>query len=118
MVLSNTTRPDSSRLRLSDRIQQLYPDVLTPAALDALKALAGFNRKRHQIMHARIARRDARFKDGQRISFLDPATAIAGTGITVQQARDGPVRRRGYSPRPSVPVDPGHGPGHQASING
>ncbi len=84
MVSSNTTRQDYGQLRLRARIQQLYPDVLTPAAIDALEALAGFNRKRQQIMHARIARRDARFKDGLRIGFLDP-----GTKITVQHARAG-----------------------------
>jgi len=89
MVSSNTAMHGSSRLRLRDGIQQHYPDVLTPAALDALEALAGFNSKRRQIMHARIARRAARFKGGRRIGFLDPAAAIAGTGIIVQQARAG-----------------------------
>lgn len=89
MESSNITRPGSSRLRLRDGIQKHYPDVLTPAALDALKALAGFNQKCRNIMHARIARRAARFKDGRRIGFLDPATDITGTGITVQQARAG-----------------------------
>ncbi|RPJ30543.1 MAG: malate synthase, partial [Planctomycetaceae bacterium] len=89
MVSSNRTRPSSGRLRLRGGIQQHYPDVLTPVALDALEALAGFNRKRRQIMHARITRRAERFKDGRRIGFLDPAEAIAGTGITVQQARAG-----------------------------
>lgn len=89
MVSSNTTRPGSSRLRLRDGIQQHYPDVLTPVALDALEALAGFNSKRRQIMHERITRRATRFKDGRRIGFLDPAAAIAGTWITVQQARAG-----------------------------
>ncbi|MBU1399133.1 MAG: malate synthase [Proteobacteria bacterium] len=89
MESSNITRSGSSRLRLRGGIQQHYPDVLTPAALDALKALAGFNQKCRNIMHARIARRAARFKDGRRIGFLDPATDITGPGITVQQARAG-----------------------------
>jgi malate synthase len=66
-----------------------YPDVLTPEALDALQALAGVNRKRRQIMHARIARRAERFQDGRQIAFLDPAAVIADTGMTVQQARAG-----------------------------
>ena len=40
-------------------------------------------------MHARIERRNKRFKEGLRIGFLDPAAYIPGVGITVQQARDG-----------------------------
>ena len=83
------TKPGSGRLRLRDGIQQQYPDVLTREALDALEVLAGFNSKRRQIMSERIAQRAARFKEGQRIGFLDPAAVIANTGITVQQARAG-----------------------------
>jgi malate synthase len=83
------TKPGSARLRFRDGIVQHYPDVLTKEALDALEVLAGFNGRRLQIMSERIARRAARFKEGQRIGFLDPAAVIAGTGITVQQARDG-----------------------------
>jgi len=89
MISGNMTRPVSGRLRLRDGIRQHYPDVLTPAAVDALESLAGFNLKRREIMHARIERRDKRFKEGLRIDFLDPATAIEGAGITVQQAREG-----------------------------
>jgi len=89
-MISNTRlKQGSGRLQLRDGIQQHYPDVLTPAAIDALEALAGFNQKRLKIMNARIARRAARFKDGGRIGFLDPAVTIAETGITVQQARAG-----------------------------
>jgi len=61
--------------------------VLTPAALDALEALAGFNRERRRIMHERIQRRAARFRDGRRIGFLEPAAIIPRTQLTVQQAR-------------------------------
>ncbi|MCX5882379.1 MAG: malate synthase [Deltaproteobacteria bacterium] len=89
MESNNTTRASSGRLRLRDGILQHYPDVLTPEAIDALEALAGFNSKRRQIMHARIARRAVRFRDGRRIAFLDPAAVIADTGMTVQQARAG-----------------------------
>ncbi len=89
MESNYTTRASSGRLRIRDGILQHYPDVLTPEAIDALEALAGFNHKRRQIMHARIARRAARFKDGRRIDFLDPAAVIADTGITVHQARAG-----------------------------
>jgi malate synthase len=70
-------------------VQSRYPDVLTPAALDALEALAEFNAERRRIMHERIQRRAARFRDGRRIGFLDPKALIPRTGLTVQQARDG-----------------------------
>ena len=89
MESNNTAKASSGRLRLRDGIQQHYPDILTPEAVDALEALAGFNQKRRQIMHGRITRRIARFNDGRRIAFLDPAAAVAGIGITVQQARAG-----------------------------
>ncbi|MFZ1985887.1 MAG: hypothetical protein WAU91_15830 [Desulfatitalea sp.] len=88
-MASKTEATGSGRLQLHDNVQQHYPDVLTPAALAALQALAGFNRRRRETMHARIARRSARFKEGRRIEFLDPAAVIAGTNISVQQAREG-----------------------------
>ena len=40
-------------------------------------------------MAARIERRAARARNRRRIAFLDPATTIPGTEITVQDARDG-----------------------------
>jgi malate synthase len=89
MASSNTTVKGSKRLLIRDGVQQRYPDVLTPAALDALEALAGFNRERQHLMHARIARRIRRFNEGQRIAFLYPAEQIADSGISVQQARAG-----------------------------
>ncbi|RJQ68534.1 MAG: malate synthase [Desulfobacteraceae bacterium] len=89
MVSGKTIVQGSNRLRFRDGLQQRYPDVLTPAALAALEALAEFNRERRQIMQERSARRIARFKDGRRIGFLDPGAVIAGSGITVQQARAG-----------------------------
>jgi malate synthase len=79
----------SGRLQLRGNVQQHYPDVLTPAALSALEALAGFDARRRELMQARSARRGARFKEGRRIDFLDPAAVIAGTTITVRQAREG-----------------------------
>jgi malate synthase len=80
---------DSSRLRFRDGIRKSYADILTPQALDALDALVRFDDERKQLMRARIERRMARFKQGQRIAFLDPAAAIADSGISVQQAREG-----------------------------
>ena len=51
-----------------------YPDVFTTQALDGLHALAPLDDDRKAVMAARIARRDARARDRQRIAFLDPAS--------------------------------------------
>jgi malate synthase len=83
------TGEGSGRLIIRDGIPKNYPDVLTPEAMDALEALAGFNRERQRIMRERIERRAARFRDGRRIGFLDPAATLPRTGLTVQQARAG-----------------------------
>jgi malate synthase len=79
----------SGRLLIRTGLLEHYPDVLTPAALDALEALAGFNGERRRVMRERIERRAARFRDGRRIGFLDPGAVIPRTGLTVQQARAG-----------------------------
>jgi malate synthase len=89
MSTRNTASGSSNRLRLRDGIRQHYPDVLTPAAIDALEALAEFNRKRRRIMYERIERRAARFREGRRIGFLDPDAIIPGTALTARQARAG-----------------------------
>jgi malate synthase len=62
---------------------------LTPEAVAALEALAGLDADRKTVMAARIARRAARARDRQRISFLDPDSFIPRTRIRVQDARDG-----------------------------
>jgi malate synthase len=117
----NSTTKGSAKLVLRDGVARQYPDVLTPAALDALEALSGFNRERQRIMAERIARRAARFCEERRIGFLDPAASIARTGISVAQARAGdfegaPVpadlRRQwiqgtGPATRPRAPVEAG-----------
>lgn len=72
-----------------DALLQAYPDVLTPPALAALQALAPLNGERQRLMRERIARRAKRFAERQPLGFLDPAAQIAGTQLTVQQARDG-----------------------------
>jgi malate synthase len=89
MNSKKTTRTNSSRLLLKVGIQQNYPDVLTPEALVALNVLSPFSAERQRIMGERIQRRAARFREGRRIGFLDPAATLKRTGITVQQARDG-----------------------------
>ena len=66
-----------------------YADVLTPAVLAAIEALAPLDADRKRVMAARIARRAARARDHHPIAFLDPASTIPGTSIRVQDAREG-----------------------------
>src|SRR6185295_17081498 len=66
-----------------------YPDVFTGDVTTALNALAPLDADRKAVMAARIARRQARSQQKQRIAFLDPTSTIPRTHITVQDARDG-----------------------------
>jgi malate synthase len=66
-----------------------YDDVLTRDVLGALHALAPLDDQRLAVMQARLDRRTARGREQRRIGFLNPASTIEGTSITVQDARDG-----------------------------
>lgn len=66
-----------------------HPDVYTPEVLCALEALAPLNARRRDLMALRTARRKRRAERRERITFLDPATVIPGTQITVADARAG-----------------------------
>src|SRR6476620_8535754 len=77
------------RLDYRDSVLKAYPEVHSPAALEALEVLAPLNRDRHELMARRIARRLTRERGRQRIAFLDPQAVIPRTGIRVQDARDG-----------------------------
>jgi len=79
----------SRKLDYRDGVLKDYPEVYTPAALEALEVLAPLNRDRRELMATRIARRLTRERDRRRISFLDPEALIPRTGIRVQDARDG-----------------------------
>src|SRR5262249_8127584 len=70
-------------------LESEYQDVFTREALDALEAVAKFDVERKALMAARIARRAARFRNKERIKFLDPSATIGRTNIKVQDARDG-----------------------------
>ena len=76
-------------LEIRDHLDREYDDVYTPAVLDALHALAGFNRRRRALMRERIERRARRAREGRRIDFPDPAETIPGTAIAVRAARAG-----------------------------
>src|SRR5437762_339395 len=77
------------RLDYRDSVLKAYPEVYSPAALEALEVLAPLNHDRHELMARRIARRLTRERSRQRIAFLDPQALIPRTGIRVQDARDG-----------------------------
>jgi malate synthase len=77
------------RLDYRNSVITAYPEVYTPAALEALEVLAPLNRDRRELMATRIARRLTRERNRERITFLDPQALIPRTGIRVQDARDG-----------------------------
>ena len=79
----------AGELELRDRILETYPDVLTPAALGALAALAPLDAERRELMAKRIAVRAARAREKRRIEFLDPESTIPRTSIRVADARAG-----------------------------
>src|SRR5215204_5836103 len=66
-----------------------YDDVFTKDAIATLEAVAPLDANRKALMAARLARRARRAHDAERITFLDPASLIGRTNITVQTARDG-----------------------------
>jgi malate synthase len=76
-------------LEIRGTVRTTYPDVLTPEALAALTALTPLDAERRALMKARIARRAARARGRQRMTFLDPQAVISRTEITVQDAREG-----------------------------
>ena len=76
-------------LEIRNDLGREYEDVYTPAVLDALHALAGFNARRRALMRERIERRARRAREQRRIGFLDPQDTIPGTTLSVQAARDG-----------------------------
>src|SRR5262245_48921830 len=76
-------------LQVRRGLERSHPDVLTPEVMAALTALAPLDEPRRALMAARMQRRAARARDRKPIAFLDPASTIPGTDITVQQAREG-----------------------------
>jgi len=89
MTTTGNRVPSSKTLEIRNGLEKAYPDVFTPAVLDALAALTPFDNDRKEIMRARIERRAARARNKERIGFLDPAAHIPRTKIKVQDARDG-----------------------------
>jgi malate synthase len=79
----------SRTLEIRHHLDAAYPDVFTSDVMAALNALAPLDADRKAVMAARIARRQTRSQQKQRIAFLDPASVIPRTQITVQDARNG-----------------------------
>src|SRR5262245_28303262 len=100
-------------------LESEYQDVFTPEALEALEALSKLDADRKALLAARTARRAQRFRNKERIKFLDPSSTIGRTNIKVQDARDGnfigseipaDLRRQwiqgtGPAAKPNSPVD-------------
>ncbi|HQZ40238.1 MAG TPA: hypothetical protein PLH72_14475 [Vicinamibacterales bacterium] len=78
-----------AHLEVSGRAARDYSDILTPAVLDTLDALAPLDADRHAVMAARIARRAQRARDREPIGFLDPQALVPRTTIRVRDAREG-----------------------------
>ena len=88
--MSTETKADQRpELQIRDNLASDYPDIYTSEALDALAFMARFNAEQKQLMNERTLRRAARIRERRAITFLDPASTIEGTGISVQDARDG-----------------------------
>ncbi|HEY3172860.1 MAG TPA: malate synthase, partial [Thermoanaerobaculia bacterium] len=112
---------DAQALQVRGDLLRSYDDVFTPEAMAALAALAPLNAQRRALMEARIQRRARRARDRKRIPFLNPATTIPGTDITVQDARDGNfvgseipadlqrqwIQGTGPATKPNAPVEQG-----------
>ncbi len=88
-VTSPATSSRLSGLSIRDDLRSAYADVYTPAALNALAAMASFNRDQKQLMAARVERRLRRFRKQECIHFLDPGSIIPRTEIKVADAREG-----------------------------
>ena len=76
-------------LQIRNNLEGEYADIYTPEALEALKALSVFNKDQKMLMEKRYARRAQRFRNKERIRFLNPNDFIPRTNIKVQDARDG-----------------------------
>ena len=87
--MNSTTNITSSGLQIRDNLATEYSDVYTPEVLAALAHMAQFNTEQKRLMAERTHRRTTRIRDRRPITFLPAEAEIKGTGISVQDARDG-----------------------------
>jgi malate synthase len=106
-------------LEFRQDIRTSYADILTPTVVETLEALAPLDDDRLAVMAARVARRADRARSRRRIEFLDPATRIPRTTISVADARAGRfvgseipmdlerqwIQGTGPGARPDTPMD-------------
>ncbi len=83
------TESITKRLLYPKELLESYPDVLDADALNALESMASLNEQRNSLMEKRNAKRKQRFENKERITFLANDAIIAGTEITVADARAG-----------------------------
>lgn len=88
MNITATTN-EGQGLQIRDDLAEEYADIYTADALAALSFMAQFNVEQKRLMSERTQRRAARIKERRHIDFLAPDSEIKGTGLRVQDARDG-----------------------------
>ena len=86
---TTATTNGSPDLQIRGNLATEYADVYTAEVLAALGFMTRFNDEQKRLMSERTQRRAARIRDRRPIAFLDPDAEIKGTGIRVQDARDG-----------------------------
>lgn len=86
---TTATTNEGPKLQIRENLAEEYVDVYTEETLAALAFMARFNDEQKRLMSERTQRRAARIKERRPITFLDPESEIRGTGIRVQDARDG-----------------------------
>ena len=77
------------QLEFRGSVRADYADVLTPAAIAAMQSLSRFDEERKALMASRLERRQRRSREQRPIGFLDPQSTIAGSSISVGDARAG-----------------------------
>ncbi|MGZ5255959.1 MAG: hypothetical protein ACXWCT_16235, partial [Flavitalea sp.] len=63
----------TENMTIRENLTDLYSDVYTPEALEALNALAHFNTDIKEVMESRMKRRADRYQQKKRIGFPDPS---------------------------------------------
>ena len=76
-------------VQVRENLGSAYADVLTPEVLLALARMSRFNEDQKELMKARSRRRLRRFRDHEKIDFLDADSYIPRTQIRVRDAREG-----------------------------
>lgn len=79
----------TTKIFIRKNLQELYPDVYTPQAIEALTLISHFNNDIKVVMASRLKRRAERQKNNNPITFLNEESMIARTNIKVKDAREG-----------------------------